>query len=107
MRQLVGEVIFVLTGLSLIASGCNQPRPIHGPVSVGIVESTPERTEATYAVCGSVQIIPDPGGKYTVIMTDVRMEYPIEDPPGRSEERRVGKECKVMWSSQQSKKQKR
>jgi hypothetical protein len=85
MRKLVGEAILVVIGLLIY--GCNQPRPIHGPVAVGIVESTPERTEATYDVCGSVQIIPDPGGKYTVTMTDVRMEYPVEDPQGHIENR--------------------
>ncbi len=76
---------FVWTGMLLIVSGCNQPQPIHGPVTVGIVESNPERTEGTYDVCGSVQIIPDPGGKYTVIMIDVRAEYLSEDPPGHIE----------------------
>jgi len=83
---MMAEVIPILIGLFLV-SGCNQPRPIQGPVAVGIVESNPERTQGTYDVCGSVQIVPDPGGKYTVIMTDVRMEYPTEDPPGHIENR--------------------
>ncbi len=83
-ERLRTKVILMMVGLYLV-SGCSQPRPIRGPVSVGIVESTPERTEGTYEVCGSVQIIPDPGGKYTVLMTDVRMEYPTEDPPGHIE----------------------
>jgi hypothetical protein len=78
---------FVLTGMFLIVSGCNQPRPIRGPVSVGIVESDPERTQGNYYVCGSVQIIPDPGGKYTVIMIDVRDEYSTEDAQGHIEHR--------------------
>jgi len=85
-ERMMAEVIPILIGLFLV-SGCNQPRPIQGPVAVGIVESNPERTQGTYDVCGSVQIIPDPGGKYTVIMTDVRMEYPTEDPPGHVENR--------------------
>jgi hypothetical protein len=88
MIKLVRDAInSVLTGMFLIVSGCNQPRPIHGPVSVGIVESDPGRTQGTYDVCGSVQIIPDPGGKYTVIMIDVRAESLTEDRPGHIERR--------------------
>jgi hypothetical protein len=85
-RKSHGGSVLLVVGFFLVF-GCSQPRTIRGPVSVGIVESSPERTEATYDVCGSVQITPDPGGKYTVTMTDVRMEYPVEDSQGHIENR--------------------